>query len=575
MKFRADEIASVLREEIANYRHKMDVARVGRVLEVGDGIAQIFGLSEAMAGEMLEFESGAMGQVFNLEDNSIGAVIYTHGQTVKSGDTVRSTGRLLSVPAGEAMLGRVIDPLGNPLDGNGAIATDAQRPVEFQAAGIAERQPVDEPLQTGIKAVDAMMPIGRGQRELIIGDRKTGKTALAIDTIINQKDTGVVCVYVAIGQKESTVAGVVETLQSCGAMEHTIVLSASSSAAAPLQYIAPYAGCSIAEHFMLQGRSTLVIYDDLSKQAAAYRQISLLLRRPPGREAYPGDVFYLHSRLLERACKLAEKYVIIPADADESAEPVNGKIYTGPLEQAEGLADMEQLAGGQKQKLKLHRLSNSGGSMTALPICETQEGEVSAYIPTNLISITDGQIYLEPKLFFAGTRPAINVGISVSRVGYKAAIKAMKQVAASLRLDLAAFRELESFSQLGMELDDASQRKLDRGKCMVRLLTQPQYQPMDVIDQVLAIAVANSGELDELKLDDVPLFEKGAIEYIRTEHAELYQELCEDKAMPNDRAKRIGFLAKEYKKSLWEDLRKARRRKKRGETEKPSALPAL
>jgi F-type H+-transporting ATPase subunit alpha len=576
MKFRADEITSVLREEIANYRRKVQVASVGRVLEAGDGIVQIFGLTEAMAGEMLEFESGAMGQVFNLEDNSIGAVIYTAGDTVRAGDTVGATGRLLDVPVGEAMLGRVIDPLGNPLDGGGVIVTTERRPVEYPAPGIVERQPVDEPLQTGVKAIDAMTPIGRGQRELIIGDRKTGKTALCLDTIINQADTGVICVYVAVGQKESTVAGVVETLKQCGAMKHTIVVTASSSDAAPLQYIAPYSGCSIAEHFMYQGRATLVVYDDLSKQAAAYRQISLLLRRPPGREAYPGDVFYLHSRLLERACKLAREYVIAPAggqsDGGVRREDVSGKIYVGPLGEKQAAADLAAMS--DAKGLAICPIAGTGGSMTALPICETQEGEVSAYIPTNLISITDGQIYLESSLFFAGVRPAINAGISVSRVGYKAAIKAMKQVAASLRLDLAAFRELESFSQLGMELDAASQKRLDRGRRMVRLLTQPQYQPMDVIDQVLAIMVGTSGELDSLTLDEVPFFEKGFIKYIKAEHEEVYRELAAEKSMPNDRRKRIEFIAGEYKKTAWEEDRKAHRRKRNPDDE-ASSLPAL
>ncbi|MBS3821345.1 MAG: F0F1 ATP synthase subunit alpha [Planctomycetes bacterium] len=562
MKFKADEIASVLREEIAQYRSRVDVAHTGRVLEVGDGIAQIYGLGEAMAGELLQFESGAMGQVFNLEDSSIGAVIYTQEDDVKAGEEVRATGRLLEVPVGEAMLGRVIDPLGNVLDGGAALACDEARPVEFDAPGIAARQPVTEPLQTGVKAVDAMTPIGRGQRELIIGDRKTGKTAIAIDTIINQKDTGVICVYVAVGQKESTVASTVETLRRCGAMEYTIVVSAASSDAAPLQYVAPYAGCAIAEYFMHKGRHTLAVYDDLTKQAQAYRQISLLLRRPPGREAYPGDVFYLHSRLLERACKLAERHVIAPAGAD-LAEPAGDetRVYVGPLGREEAKKTLAE--GGDEQVI--HTLPDSGGSMTALPICETQEGEVSAYIPTNLISITDGQIYLEPGLFFAGVRPAINVGISVSRVGYKAAIPAMKVIAASLRLDLAAYRELESFAQLGMELDPASQRQLDRGERMVRLLTQPQYQPMDVVDQVIAIAAGTGGLLDDLPVDDMPKFEAGLIDYIKNEYAEWYNDLADEQTLPDDRRKRLQFLIKEYKDTGWQEHKKARRRKRRSQ----------
>jgi len=511
MNFKADEIASVLREEIAHYRRQMDRAHVGRVLEVGDGIAQIFGLSAAMAGEMLEFENGAMGQVFNLEESSVGAVIYGDFQDIREGQSVRGTGRLLEVPAGEQMLGRVVDPLGRPLDGGGAIHPDKTRPVDFPAPGIAHRQPVTEPLYTGIKAIDAMMPIGRGQRELIIGDRKTGKTALAIDAIINQAGRGVACVYVAIGQKDSTVAGVVETLRAHGAMDYTTVVSASGSDPAPLQYIAPYSGCSIAEHFMYEKQQpTLVVYDDLTKQAAAYRQISLLLRRPPGREAYPGDVFYLHSRLLERACKL-------------SAE-------------------------------------RGGGSMTALPICETQEGEVSSYIPTNLISITDGQIYLEPSLFFAGIRPAINVGISVSRVGYKAASQSIKAVAGGLRLDLAAYRELETFAQLGVELDAATQRQLERGERMVRLLTQPQYQPMGITEQAIAIFAGTQGMLDDLPLEEVAHFEQGLQAYVKESYTDFYAELDAEKTLPDTRAKRLRFIVNEYRQGPYEEQRKERRK---------------
>ncbi|HPS52614.1 MAG TPA: F0F1 ATP synthase subunit alpha [Phycisphaerae bacterium] len=557
MKFRSDEIASVLREEITNYKADLDVSHVGRVLEVGDGIARIYGLSGAMSAEMLKFESGATGQVFNLEESSIGAVIYTDVDKVRAGDIVKGTGQLLDVPVGDYMLGRVIDPLGNPLDGGLPIATIRRRPVEVPAPGISARQPVERPLQTGIKAVDSMTPIGRGQRELIIGDRKTGKTAIAIDTIINQKDTGVICVYVAIGQKESTVAGVVETLRQYGAMDHTIVISASSSAAAPLQYIAPYAGCSIAEYFMYQGRHTLVVYDDLTKQAAAYRQISLLLRRPPGREAYPGDVFYLHSRLLERAAKLADKYVVAPKNTPDAELEKITPVYTGPIEKKNAQAAID---GMKDESLELRLLPQSGGSMTALPICETQEGEVSAYIPTNLISITDGQIYLEPALFFAGVRPAINVGISVSRVGYKAATKAMKKVAASLRLDLAAYRELESFAQLGMELDPASQRQLDRGQRMVQLLTQPQSSPMSVKDQVISIALGTSGKLDDIDARYVSTFEKYFLTYLRESEADFYKEFCENPAELDSSLKRLAFLAEEYKSTRWEqDVKNARK----------------
>ena len=559
MKFNADEITSVIREEIARFKREMDVSDVGRVLEVGDGIAQIFGLADAMAGEMLEFEGGAMGQVFNLEQTSIGAVIYSGGETVREGTVVHTAGRLLEVPVGDALIGRVVDPLGAPLDGLGPIPTEETRPVEMIAPGISGRQPVTEPLHTGLKAVDSMTPIGRGQRELIIGDRKTGKTAIAIDAIINQKDTGVVCVYVAVGQKESTVAGVVETLRANGAMDHTIIVSAASSDPAPLQYIAPYSGCALAEYFMYEhGRPTLVVYDDLSKQAAAYRQISLLLRRPPGREAYPGDVFYLHSRLLERACKLADRYVIASAAVDDPEVDPEDKIYVGPMGQARAKLDLQDLPNAES--LKVHCLKNSGGSMTALPICETQEGEVAAYIPTNLISITDGQIYLEPALFFAGVRPAINAGISVSRVGYKAADKAMKEVAKSLRLDLAAFRELEAFAQMGMELDPASQKQLDRGQRIVRLLTQQQYAPMDAIDQAIAIYCAAGGLLDDLEIAEIPEFESGVLAYLKTDHTEFYEEIVADRSLDSARIKRLKFLIGEYKETAYADLVKVRKR---------------
>lgn len=557
MKFRTDEIVSVIREEIAHYRRELDVAETGRVLEVADGIAQIYGLSNAMSAEMLQFENGQVGQVFNLEYNSIGAVIYGGGEGIKSGSSVRRTGRLLEVPVGNAMLGRVVDPLGLPIDGAGGIKADATRTVERPAPTIAQRQPVDEPLHTGVRAVDAMTPIGRGQRELIIGDRKTGKTAIAIDTIIAQADQDVICVYVAIGQKESTVAAVVETLKACGAMDYSVVVSASSSDPAPLQYIAPYSGCTIAEHFMEQGKATLVVYDDLTKQAAAYRQISLLLRRPPGREAYPGDIFYLHSRLLERGCKLANHYVIAPRELpDDAAEVkgVDGEVYIGPLGR---LAGEEKLAAmPDAAKLALHRLSDSGGSMTCLPICETQEGEVSAYIPTNLIGITDGQIYLEPSLFFAGIRPAVNVGISVSRVGYKAASGAMKEVAKSLRLELAAYRELASFAQLGMELNETSHRQLERGKRMVALLTQGQYQPASDIEHVIAIFAGNSGFLDDLPVEEVGQFEQGLTEYIRANYDVFYNELCQQMTLGPQRQKRLRFIIRQYAHDEYPKLRK-------------------
>jgi F-type H+-transporting ATPase subunit alpha len=478
MKIRTDEIASVIRQEIEQYAAQLEVSEVGKVVEVGDGIARVYGLSNAMAGELLEFQTAngsVMGQVFNLELDTVGAVVYGDYLSVKEGDLVKGTGRLLDVPVGPELLGRVVNPLGQPLDDKGPLNTTLRRKVDIIAPGIAERQPVTEPMQTGIKAVDSMIPIGRGQRELIIGDRKTGKTAVAIDTIINQKQfwgtpDAVVCIYVAVGQKESTVAATVDTLKKYGAMDYTIVVNAGSSDPAPMQFIAPYSGTAMGEHFMWQGKDNktpkhvLCVYDDLSKQAVAYRQLSLLLKRPPGREAYPGDVFYLHSRLLERATKLSDE--------------------------------------------------NGGGSLTALPIIETQEGDVSAYIPTNVISITDGQIYLEPELFFAGVRPAVNVGISVSRVGGNAQIKAMKQIAGSLRLDLAAYRELEAFAQLGTELDKATQRQLDRGARMVELLKQPQYVPMDTIDQVISIFAATKGFMDDIPVAQVPAFEKGLLAYL-------------------------------------------------------------
>lgn len=578
MRFKTDEITSVIRDEIARYRSSMDVAGVGRVVEVGDGIAQIVGLSDVMAGEMLEFDGGAIGQVFNLAESSVGAVIYGPMEHISEGCTVRGTGRLLELPVGDEMLGRVIDPMGRPLDGGGDIVCRITRPVEVAAPGIADRQGIDEPLHTGIKAVDAMLPVGRGQRELIIGDRKTGKTAIAVDTIINQKDTGVLCVYVAIGQKESTVAGVVDTLKSHGAMDHTVVLCASGSDPAPLQYVAPYSGCSIAEHFMCNGgRATLIVYDDLTKHATAYRQISLLLRRPPGREAYPGDVFYLHSRLLERACKLAERFVIVPGDTADGAvvapgQGAGGREYVGPVGRDQAAAD---LAGADnREKLKVHRQGDSGGSMTALPICETQEGQVAAYIPTNLISITDGQIYLASGLFFAGVRPAINVGISVSRVGYKAAWPAITIVAQSLRLDLAVCRELESFAQLGMELDWATQRQLDRGRRLVRLLTQPQYRPMPVSDQVIAIYAGVEGFLDELPVDEIPTFETQLLDHVRKDCGEFYEELQRDKTLSPERRKRLAAIIEQFGE-VYRKLRRQRQKEDQPTQSDAGGQPSL
>jgi F-type H+-transporting ATPase subunit alpha len=538
MKFKADEIASVLQREIEQFHADVQLTQVGRVLEVGDGIARIYGLSGVMANEMVVFQNGVKGLAFNLEDTSVGVIILGDYKGIHEGEEVRATGELLRVPVGEALIGRVVNPLGEPIDNKGPILTDRTRPVESPAPGIADRQPVDEPLQTGIKAIDGMTPIGRGQRELIIGDRKTGKTAIALDTILNQKGQGVICIYVAIAQKESTTAGIVEVLRRHGALDYTIVVAAGASDPAPLQYLAPYAGCAMAEYFMYEkGQATLCIYDDLSKQAVAYRELSLLLRRPPGREAYPGDIFYAHSRLLERSAKLANKYVIIPADAptDDPTNPVgehwavNGKTYLGVPGAEEAKHDLE--AGFPAGSHKVAKTAGSGGSLTALPIIETLEGEVSAYIPTNVISITDGQIYLQPDLFFAGVRPAVDVGISVSRVGGKAQIPAMKKVAGGLRLDLAAFRELEAFAQLGTELDKATQLQLDRGYRMVELLKQPQYQPMSATDQVMSIYAGSEGYLDDVPIKEVARFESEFLRFMREEKPEVRSRLESEKKL--------------------------------------------
>ena len=501
MAINVAEITSVLKQEISGFEQKLQVSDVGTVIEVGDGIARIYGLRNAMAGELLEFGHGVMGQVFNLEEDSIGAVVFGDYLSIKEGDTVKSTGRLLEVPVGEALVGRVVNPLGQPLDGGPAINTTETRKLDIVAPGIAERQPVTEPMLTGIKAIDSMIPIGRGQRELIIGDRKTGKTAIAIDTIINQKGRGVKCFYVAIGQKEGTIAGIVETLKAHGAMDYTTVVVAGAADAAPIQYIAPYAGTAMAEYFMWKGEATLCVYDDLTKQAVAYRQLSLLLRRPPGREAFPGDVFYLHSRLLERAVKLSKE--------------------------------------------------NGGGSLTALPIIETQDGDVSAYIPTNVISITDGQIYLEPELFFAGVRPAVNVGISVSRVGGNAQTKAMKKVAGSLKLDLAAYRELEAFAQLGTELDKDTQRRLDKGARLVELLKQPQYQPMSVENETMVVYAGTNGFLDDVPVSRVLEFQNGFLKYVDTSAADVRATLVEKKAMDGDLENKLKAALTDFKKKAW------------------------
>jgi F-type H+-transporting ATPase subunit alpha len=561
MRFNPNEIVSVLEQEITRERGRLEAQEVGRVLEVGDGIARIYGLSNVMAGEMVEFTRTAVrGLAFNLEENSVSVIILGDYLEISEGDEVRTTGSLLQTPVGPAMIGRVVNPLGVPMDGKGPVQTEMYRPVESIAPGVAGRQPVDVPLQTGIKCIDAMTPIGRGQRELIIGDRKTGKTAIAIDTIINQKEENVLCVYVAIGQKESTVAKVVESLRGHGAMEYTVVVSASSAEAAPLLYIAPYAGCAIAEYFVYeQGRDTLVVYDDLSKQAAAYRQLSLLVRRPPGREAYPGDIFYAHSRLLERSAKIAERWVIVPKDADEKQVKddwgVNndknerrqpgekGKVYIGPLEKEKALGDPKKGHEGDLAKYpdcKVAKVANTGGSLTALPIIETLEGEVSAYIPTNVISITDGQIYLQPALGRAGIWPAMDVGISVSRVGGKAQIPAMKSIAGGLKLDLAQFRELEAFAQLGTELDKATQSQLDRGYRMVELLKQPQFQPMNVIDQVMVIYAGTKGYLDKVPVKEVEPWQDQFVRYMRTEQSAVRNALAKAKKFNPDLEKQLG-----------------------------------
>ncbi|MDR9756436.1 MAG: F0F1 ATP synthase subunit alpha [Thermoanaerobacterales bacterium] len=497
MGIRAEEISSLIKTQIERYKSQIEVADVGTVIQVGDGIARVYGLERAMAGELLEFPGNVYGMVQNLEEDNIGVVMLGPYAHIKEGDTVKSTGKIMEVPVGEAMIGRIVNALGQPLDGKGPIETDRFRPVEFLAPGVIQRQPVKVPLQTGLKAVDSMIPIGRGQRELIIGDRQTGKTALVVDTIINQKDQDVICIYVAIGQKASSVAGVIEKFQETGAMEYTTVVVATASDPAPLLYLAPYAGCAIGEEFMYNHhKDVLVVYDDLSKHAVAYRELSLLLRRPPGREAYPGDVFYLHSRLLERSAKLSDEM--------------------------------------------------GGGSLTALPIIETQAGDVSAYIPTNVISITDGQIYLEPDLFYAGIRPAINVGISVSRVGGSAQIKAMRQVAGRLRLDLAQYRELAAFAQFGSDLDKATLAKLARGERMTELLKQGQYVPMPVEEQVVVLYAGVNGFLDKLPVESITEFEKEYLYFMRNEHPEILQEIREKKELSEELMERMNKVIKEF-----------------------------
>ena len=500
MSVRPEEISSIIKQQIESYKADVDISEVGTVITVGDGICRIYGLEDAMAGELLEFENGVRGLAMNLEEDNVGCVVLGPYDEIKEGSKVKRTGRVMSVPVGDALIGRVVDPLGNPLDGKGAIITDKFRPVESKAPGVMERQSVFEPMQTGLKSIDAMVPIGRGQRELIIGDRQTGKTAIAIDTILNQKGQNMICIYVAIGQKASTVSSVVNRLQAAGAMDYTIVVSAPASDPAPLLYIAPYAGAAMGEEFMFNGKHVLIIYDDLSKQAAAYREISLLLRRPPGREAYPGDVFYLHSRLLERAAKLSDEL--------------------------------------------------GGGSMTALPIIETQAGDVSAYIPTNVISITDGQIYLETDLFNSGFRPAINVGLSVSRVGGDAQIKAMKQVAGTLRLDLAQYRELAAFAQFGSDMDASTRNALAHGSRMMELLKQDQYSPLAVAEQVAVLFAGVRGHIADVDVHNVTAWGNGFVEYLRLSEQDLLAEITEKKKLDEALEAKIVDAINKYKATI-------------------------
>lgn len=497
MQIRADEISRILKEQIQKYNKKIEISEVGSVLSVGDGVARIYGLDHVMAGELVVFPGDIYGMALNLEKDSVGVVIFGEDRDIKEGDSVKRTGKIVQVPVGEALLGRVVNALGAAIDGRGPIASKESRFIEIKAPGIVNRQPVHEPLQTGIKAIDSMIPIGRGQRELIIGDRQTGKTAIAIDTIINQKGLGVYCFYVAIGQKQSTVAQVVEKLNAAGALEYTTIISSSASDPAPLQFLAAYSGCTMAEYFRDTGRHALIIYDDLTKQAQAYRQLSLLLRRPPGREAFPGDVFYLHSRLLERAAKMS---------------------------QAKG-----------------------GGSLTALPIIETQAGDISAYIPTNVISITDGQIFLESDLFFKGIRPAISVGKSVSRVGGAAQIKGMKQVAGTLKLELAQFRELEAFAAFGSDLDKATQAQLARGRRLVEILKQPQYAPFKVEEQVVIIYAATNGFLDDIPEFEIKRFEAELIEFFRQKYSHILKQIAEYKALKDEVKKPMVEALEEFK----------------------------
>lgn len=526
-----DRLTSELGDKIASFQTQYNVRDVGTVVEAGDGIAQVSGLIGVRSQELVEFENDVPGIAFSLKEDRVGVIILGDYALISEGMTVRSTGRIASTPVGEGMIGRVVDALGKPIDGKGPIPIEKYRPIENQAPDVMQRQDVDRPLQTGIKAIDAMIPIGRGQRELIIGDRQTGKSAIALDTIINQKNKNVVCIYVAIGQKKAALARMVTTMERYGAMKHTIMVVAAADDPAALLYIAPYVGCAIGEEFMEQGRDALVVFDDLSKHAWAYRQISLLLRRPPGREAYPGDLFYLHSRLLERSAQLADKYVIVSkslgGNLAQITDSVDGVVFDGPLSREQAENALGEKAAPEEFQVK--KLKGSGGSLTALPLIETQLGDVSAYVPTNVISITDGQIYLENDLFNAGVRPAINVGISVSRVGGSAQIKAMKQVSSRLRLDMASYRELAAFAQFGSDLDKSTKAQLERGKRLQEILKQPQYKPMPVERQIVVLFAATHGYADALKVEIIPAWEKDLLAYIHSHYPKIYETIAAQK----------------------------------------------
>jgi F-type H+-transporting ATPase subunit alpha len=551
MQLNADEISSIIKQQIQNFDRVAQVSETGTVLTSGDGIARVYGLEGVMAGELVEFPGGLFGLVLNLEQDNVGVAILGDSTGVKEGDTVKRTGRIADVPVGDAILGRVVNALGQPIDGKPAIESKNRRRIELKAPGIIGRQPVKEPLQTGLKAIDSMIPIGRGQRELIIGDRQTGKTAIAVDAIINQKGLDVVCVYVAIGQKASTVAQVVDKLSQHGAMDYTVVVVATATEAAPLQFLAPYAGVAIGEFFRDTGRHALCIYDDLSKQAVAYRQLSLLLRRPPGREAYPGDVFYIHSRLLERAAKMGERWLVVrkgtvPPPGDLNYRGVDGKLHIGEHAKHDAQASLDKRP--DKADLELVKDPHSGGSLTALPIIETQAGDVSAYIPTNVISITDGQIFLESDLFYSGVRPAINVGISVSRVGGNAQIKAMKKVAGTLRLDLAQYRAMEAFAQFASDLDAASRAQLERGRRLVELLKQDQYVPLPVERQVLIVYAGTTGLVDKLPVESLREFEVELYRFIDQNHPEIWKDIREKREIDEALKKSVDAALKTFLK---------------------------